>query len=153
MVWKILFLILVNISLGYFIWKHFKKAKLQKKLIDKQLNDRIFHIEDSIYEISRATLQEQVEISECVLRLKKLMDLVEIPTSIYERMEPVRKMYVEISGFAILDDRKSLSKQERFEQDKKRFKIEGEYHQDILKCCEELALFYRHKLNPNEVNQ
>lgn len=151
MFWKILLLILINIGLGFFIWRHFRKGKLQKELIDKQVNDRIFHIEDSIFEISRATLQEQVEISECVLRLKKLMDLVEIPTSIYERMEPIRKMYVEISGFAILDDRKSLSKQERFEQDKKRFQIEGQYHQDILKCCEELALFYRHKLKSEEV--
>lgn len=143
---KVIFIILaiivflLSIYLGFLL----NKLKIQKKLNEeskKQLEEftikREASIKESILILCRAVINKQCEVSEGCLRIKKLMELIDIEVELYE-FGSIEKMYEQIKDFAILDERNALSKQEKFNQDKKRFSIENEYAEDVKKACKEL---------------
>ena len=121
------------------------KLRLQKKVNDLHLLEleslraqRQMEIKDSLGIIARAVINKQCELSEGCIRIKKLMDEIELNSSIDEGLEPFERMYEELKDFAYLDARSRLSNQEKFNQDKKRFRIEDDYEAQILDACKVL---------------
>jgi hypothetical protein len=70
-------------------------------------------------------------LSEACIRIKKLLEYYPHVENL-EEFSVIQKMYNEIKDFATHDVRKELSKQEVFNQDKLRVKIEKEYHQKFM---------------------
>jgi hypothetical protein len=117
-----------------------KTKKVTEAAIAREIS-----ILESIETISKGVVQDQCEVSEGCLRIKKLKDLLpyfadEIDLSVFDQM------YAEIADFATLDARKELSNQARFDQDKKRFSVENEYADKIKETSRDLIVFVKGKL-------
>ena len=149
---KIMALLFINFSLISFIIIHLRKLKKRDSRNSEETTNRVKYIEESIWEISKATLQYQVELSEAVIRIKKLLDLIDIPDSLRFRIDPIQQMYLEISKFSILEERSALSSKEIFTQDQERYKIEDQYKDQIFNCISELKSYFQHKFSEDEAN-
>lgn len=119
------------------------KVKLQKKmnaLRDQELEtlrkQREQSIRESIIMIARAVVNEQCEVSEGVIRIKNLSDIIGMDS--LDILKSINEMYERIKDFAILEERNSMPKQEKFNQDKKRFAIEDEYSAEVKKACKSI---------------
>jgi hypothetical protein len=127
--------------------KHQKRVILEKtKKAKEAAKAREISILESIEIITKGVIQDQCEVSEGCLRIKKLKDLLpyfsdEIDLSVFDQM------YAEISNFDTLEARKELSNQDRYDQDKKRFNIENEYSDRIKESSKDLLSFVKEKLN------
>jgi hypothetical protein len=107
-----------------------EKAILQAKL-DKKIIEQDTYFKESIIFICKATIQGQCELSEACIRIKKLLEYYPDVQSLVEFIV-IQDMYNEIKDFATHDSRKELSKQEVFNQDKSRVKIEKAYHDKFM---------------------
>lgn len=123
----------LSIYLGYILRKLTLQKQLEKKatrfLAMKNEERHQYRIE-SIRTIALAALQDQCELSEACLRIKKLLEYYPSFEK-DENFKIIQEMFVEIKDFATLSDRKELSKQERYNQDKKRFQIENKFEKEL----------------------
>jgi hypothetical protein len=143
---QIFLLMIINFSLAAYIFKLIrdkKQSQIKYKCeLEALSKDRLEYIHTSLFEISRATLHNQVELSEAVVRLKKLMDMIKVPKAIEENMQPIQRMYKEISHMPFLDERSKLTSAQLEVQDQERFNIEKKYLESIKLCCKKLRDFY-----------
>lgn len=123
--------------LGFLI----NKVKLQNKMnelrdreIEQLRKQREQSIKESIEILARAVINEQCEISEGCIRIKKLSEIIDF--NISDDLNIINNLYEEIKHFPILDERNILSKQEKFDQDKQRFAIEDKYSVEVKKACQ-----------------
>ena len=135
----LLILGLITLGLGVYLGVLVSRLKSQankRRQSEDQLRElakeRQSHLIESIITISRAAVQDQCELSEACIRLKKLLE--NYPT-IAEKseFEIISRMYVELKDFDYLEARKKLSKQEKFNQDKRRFMVEDKFRDPMLK--------------------
>ena len=141
-------LFILSIYLGIVL----NKVKAQGNYIKEQkakavveAAKRELFILESIEIISKGVIQDQCEVSEACLRIKNLKDQlpylsVDVDLSIFD------KMYAEIEQFDTLDARKELSNQNRYNQDKARFKIESEYADRIKEAAKVLLEYVLKKI-------
>lgn len=135
------FLAIVVFILATYLGFLVNKLKIQKKVsklhqleLDKLKQERELSIKESIAILSRAVINEQCEVSEGCIRIKKLLEIIEVDID-PSLIEPIESMYEQIKEFAILDERNALSKQEKYRQDKKRFAIEDRYQLQVKEAC------------------
>ncbi|MBC76706.1 MAG: hypothetical protein CME64_11890 [Halobacteriovoraceae bacterium] len=115
-----------------------KQAKLdQDKRVEELLKEREETIIESLDTIALALSQGQCEPTEGCIRIKRLVDEIEVLRD-EEGIAVFHEMYEEVKHFATLQDYKDLSKQEAFEQDNKRYAIEEKYNQRIIKASKNL---------------
>lgn len=121
-----------------------KQSLLEKESIaSANAKEREHFLRESIDIISKSTLQGQCDLSESCIRLKKL--LINFPDiESIEELKPIHDMYKEIEKFPYLEERKKLTKQERYSQDKERFLIEDRYREKVNKSLERLIV----EINP-----
>ena len=135
-----LVVLVLAIYLG-FLLSELKKQKKHKEKIQSELDSRRRKRDAGIYEslriISLATIQDQCEVSEACIRIYKLLSLLD-NFSFKPEYEIFNEMYDELKDFAYLEKRDQLSKQERFEQDGKRFAIENNHRDAFLESCKVL---------------
>lgn len=137
------FLAVIVFVLGTYLGFLINKVKLQKKMndlrdqeIEQLRREREQSIKESIEILARAVINEQCEISEGCIRIKKLSEIIDF--NISSELYVINKMYEEIKHFPILEERNTLSKQEKFNQDKKRFSIEDKYSAEIKMACKRI---------------
>jgi len=137
----IIFILLsiVLFFLGIYLGILISKLKSQKRQMNeiKQVQlqarkEREQFIKNSIIIISRATVQDQCELSEACIRIKKLLENYPELESKTE-YSVIQQMYQDLSSFDYLEARSQLSSQEKYGQDKKRFKVEDTYRSEMLK--------------------
>ncbi len=142
---------LVTLSLGIYLGLLFAKLKAQKKSqkdsehrLGELMEERHHNLRESIITISRAAVQNQCELSEACIRVKKLL---ENHPEIQDKpeFEIIQRMFGELEEFSYLEDRKALSKQEKFNQDKKRFMIEDKFRDPMLKALGKLIPVFEAK--------
>lgn len=142
----IIFILLGAVSFGLAVYLGIllNKLRLQKKSKDDVLNyiaeknqKRIEDIYESLRIIALAVIQDQCEISEGCIRIKKLIDLTENLKE-EESLAYIHKAYDDFEQFPFLEERKKLSKQEKFRQDNRRFELEKIHMESIKKACEKL---------------
>ena len=137
-------LTIVVFGLGIYLGIMLSKLKIQKaqslETVQKEkerLAKRDEFIRSSIVSLSRAAVQGQCELSEACIRVKKLLEN-------YPRVEQmdefgvIQKMYRDLSEFDYLEARSQLTKQERFKQDNKRFRVEDDYREIITESFNSL---------------
>lgn len=135
---------LVVFALSVYLGVLVNKLRIQKVYIKKarqqQLEKeqkRMDYISDSLRIISLAVTQDQCEISEGCIRIKKLLDEIEQFREL-EQLSYINVAYEDFKQFPFLEDRKSLSKQEKFKQDNKRFLFEEQHMHGVKDACSEL---------------
>ena len=111
--------------------------ELREKELEQLRSQREMSIKEIIIILSRAVINKQCEVSEGCLRIKKLLELIDIDINL-SQINAIEQVYDEIKDFAYLDERNALSKQEKFNQDKKRFAIEDKYEPAVIKACQQL---------------
>jgi hypothetical protein len=131
------------------LFNQMKKQKLaferqKKKEAEAALKRELFILE-SIEIITKGVIQDQCEVSEGVLRIKNLKDQLEY-MSMDMDFQVIDQMYNEIQSFDTLESRSELSKQERFNQDKKRFAIENEYKDRVVESCRDLLVYVKQNI-------
>ncbi len=139
---------ILSIYLGLII-NQVKKQKVvferqRKKAVEAAVKRELFILE-SIEIICKGVIQDQCEVSEGVLRIKNLKDQLEY-MSMDMDLQVFDQMYSEIEQFDTLEARSELSKQERFNQDKKRFSIENEYKDRVVECSRDLLIYVKQKI-------
>lgn len=96
---------------------------------------------DSIRYIAAAMLEERCEISEGVMRIAKLFNLVGMSELVSEKYPATFKHFEVIKDHPIKEQRKTLSKQQRMKLDFARMKSEAELEATILEEAKQLSQF------------
>jgi hypothetical protein len=150
MLWVVLtgVALVVILGLGIYAGKLLFLLKQQGIRQDKAKNSRISSITESVILIAKAMEQQQCDLSEGVIRIVNLLNALPLKESPdFKSTYPYTyALFVEISGFAVLEARQKLSKQERRKQDQAREQIESEYESKVLdelpklkQYCESIA--------------
>jgi hypothetical protein len=137
MMWYVLASIglLIIAALGVYAGKLLFQLQAQTKKQQAARAQRMETIFESIHTISRAMQQQQCNVSEGAIRICRLFAALPETTPVdYKAKFPaMHALFVEVSGFAILDDRKALSKKQRFAEDKAREIIEEQHESVVLR--------------------
>lgn len=134
--------ILILLSMvGYavYLWAKLKKQKYIEKEMRRQMaeaqKERLTKIVESVDVITRAMLVEQCDLSEGVLRLKVLLDVLGQKLSTYPAMW---ELYEFVQDMPILAERKNLKRNERMRQDLAREAKEAVLCDQIKAECQQL---------------
>ncbi|MDC8829150.1 DUF2489 domain-containing protein [Alteromonas gilva] len=145
MVWMILVSIglLIIAVLGVYAGRLMFRLQQQNARQKAAREQRLETIFESVHTISRAMLQQQCNVSEGVIRICRLLRaLPEEVTEDYAASYPaIHELFNEVSGFAILEDRKALDKKQRIAEDKAREAIEEQHESKVLKELPALITF------------
>ncbi|MGX2955650.1 DUF2489 domain-containing protein [Ursidibacter arcticus] len=124
----IILAVLVLISMAGYAISLFMKLNRQQKQLKQAKNARYLNILDSIDVIARAMLVEQCDFSEGVLRLKPLLDVLGKKLSQFPAMW---ELYQVVESMPILEERKTLKRNERMKLDLEREAKEAELAEQI----------------------
>lgn len=140
--------IAIILGLGFYAGKLLFLLKQQNSRQKAARDARIANITESVIVISKAMQQQQCDLSEGAIRICNLLNALPLqsPPDYRSDFPHIHKLFVEISGFAVLEERKKLSSAEKRKQDKAREQIESDYESlvlneldDIRQFCETLA--------------
>ncbi|WP_373818680.1 DUF2489 domain-containing protein [Glaesserella sp.] len=124
----IILAVLIVLSLAGYAITLLVKLNRQKKQLQQAKNERYQNIIDSIDVIARAMLADQCDLSEGVLRLKPLLDILGKKLSVFPAMWA---LYQVVESMPILAERKNLKRNERMKLDLEREAKEAELEQQI----------------------
>ncbi len=145
MLWAVLIAIalLIILGLGFYAGKLLFLLRQQRERQDEVRRTRIASIAESIILISKAMEQQQCEISEGVIRIVNLLNALPLiePVDVKLSYPQIHALFVEVSGFAVLEARQKLPKSERRKQDEAREQIESEYESRVLAELPALQLY------------
>ncbi|MCL1051969.1 DUF2489 domain-containing protein [Shewanella abyssi] len=96
---------------------------------------------DSIRYIATAMLEDRCELSEGVMRIAKLFNLVGMSELVSEKYPATFRHFEVIKEHPIKESRTALSKKQRMKLDFARIKSEGELEAEILKEAKQLSEF------------
>ncbi len=119
-------------TLIFFLAKKIQKDSGVLKESIKKTREKEKFILESLDIICKAILQEQCEISEGSIRIRMLLDNSKMLDSNKSDYLLFFNMYEELKEFKTHEKRNKLSKQERMNEDIKRFKVEEKYQTDFL---------------------
>lgn len=120
--------VLVVLSMAGYAAFLFYKLHKQKKQLEQARNARFHNVIDSIDVIARAMLAQQCDLSEGVLRLKPLLDVLGLKLA---RFSAMWALYETVENMPILDERKTLKRNERMKLDLERESKEAHLAQHI----------------------
>lgn len=135
MLWTVVISValLIIAALGVYAGKLLFMLKQQNERQKAAREARLANITESIETIAKAMEQQQCDLSEGAIRICRLLQLLPQPETSYRESFPhIHALFVAVSGFAVLDARKALSKQERRKQDKAREEIESQHESKVL---------------------
>ena len=114
-----------------------EKTKEMQTKLDAEIKKQDEYFKDSLVTLARAGISGQCDLSECCIRVKKILEYY--PDIEKEgELQSIQSMYSEIKGFATHQQRLDLPKQEVYNQDIKRYKVEDNYREEFLKSLKSL---------------
>ena len=133
----LIFVLSIGVTFYYLKYKRVLKDATDKAIESQEKEEqRVDYINESLRIISLACIQEQCEVSEACIRIRMLITRVDhIPADDFPY---IFEMYEKIKHFKTHEARKAMNKQERYNEDKLRFKMEAEFGQKIKEECEAL---------------
>ena len=126
--------LLIILTLGFYAGRLLFQLKIQNARQAAVREKRVYTIIESVYVIAKAMEQQQCDLSEGVIRIVNLLAALPLvsPPDFKAEYPSIHALFVDVSGFAMLDVRKELSKLERRKQDAAREQIESEYESNVL---------------------
>lgn len=137
-------LVAITIAAALCCWQYIKLRRLRKERTiesSKVSSDKHNELKTSVHTLSLCLVQGQVDLSEGCWRVKLHLDHLLTTPEMRQEFQVFYDMYDEISVFDTHQKRNQLSKQERFDQDKKRFEIEDRYREEIVNAAGKLLKF------------
>ena len=126
----LLIIAVLGVYAGKLVFQLTQQNARQKAAREK----RLVVMFESIHFIARAMQQQQCNVSEGTIRICRLLRALPEEAKDYSKDYPaLYAMFAEVNGFAILEDRKALSKSQRLAEDKAREAIEEQHESLILK--------------------
>lgn len=121
--------VLIVAGLGFWAGRLLFALRAQTRQQNAIREARIDDITQSIALILKALNQQQCELAEAVIRLYHLLGALPIVPAINPAQDypQLTAFYQQVSRFAILEDRKTLSKQQRMREDLQRMELEAQY--------------------------
>lgn len=136
MVWTIAAIVgvLIILGLGFYAGRLLFLLKQQNHRHATARQERTTTITDSIILIAKAMEQQQCELSEGAIRICNLLEALPLksPPDYRQKFPHIYELFVAISGFAILEERRKLPKQEKRKQDSAREEIESAHESQVL---------------------
>jgi len=136
MLWIVLIVVavLIILALGFYAGRLLFLLKLQNERQQAARDKRIKNISESIHTIAKAMEQQQCELSEGVIRIVNLLAALPLssPPNFEAKYPHIHALFIEVSGFAVLEARQKLTKQEKRKQDHAREQIESEFESRVL---------------------
>ncbi|GGF64595.1 DUF2489 domain-containing protein [Alteromonas lipolytica] len=136
MLWIILVSVglLIIAALGVYAGKLVFQLQQQNARQKAAREQRLVVMFESIHTIARAMQQQQCNVSEGTIRICRLLKALPEEAKDYAEQYPaIHTLFTEVSGFAILEDRKALSKSQRHAEDKAREALEEQHESTVLK--------------------
>ena len=126
--------LLIILALGFYAGRLLFLLKQQNQRQHAARNKRIENICESIHTIAKAMEQQQCDLSEGVIRIVNLLNALPLssPPNFQSTYPHIHALFVEVSGFAVLEARQQLTKLERRKQDQAREQIESEFESRVL---------------------
>lgn len=124
----IILAVLILLSMAGYALHLFLKLRKQKQFFQQAQNARMLNILESVEIIAKAMQTKQCDLSEGVLRLKPLLDVLGHKLSLYPAMW---ELYQVVESMPILDARKNLKRNERMKLDLERESKEIELEEQI----------------------
>lgn len=145
MMWTLLLIVglLIIVGLGIYAGRLLFLLNQQNKRQAAVRATRVGRIKESLLTITMAMEQQQCDLSEGVIRIVNLLDALPIaePPQVSQQFPRIHALFVAVSGFAILEARQKLSKQERRKQDREREQIEAEHESHVLSELSSLRVY------------
>lgn len=91
--------------------------------------------------IAQAMLEERCEVSEGVVRIARLFDLISLTDLVKPKYPALFAHYDVIANHPIMEERKKLKKQERMKLDLARMKSENQHQLTIFEEAKQLSQF------------
>lgn len=110
-----------------------EKDEAERKLAQKNLNKRNHNIIGDIRFIAQSILTDQCEITEGVLRIHHLADALDTDIMQQDQFSTLHNHFNACKSMAIKEAYKALSKKQRFQQDKQRYRLEQDNKEQVLK--------------------
>ncbi len=136
MVWAIAAAVgvLIILALGIYAGRLLFMLKQQNTRQAAAREKRTVTITDSIILIAKAMEQQQCELSEGAIRICNLLEALPLrsPPEFKTKFPHIYALFIDVSGFAILEERQKLSPKEKMKQDKAREQIESEHESKVL---------------------
>lgn len=144
--WPILILLVVVIAgLSFVAGRLWRQISDQKKILVKESNEQMAKekerrefVEESLRIITKSMLEGQCDLSEGCIRIRMLIERSDNIDAKHDDFKTFFEMYEEIKHFKTHEARNELSKQERFNEDKERLKIEDRYRDSLLEASRRL---------------
>lgn len=148
---------------GRLLWRLHRQRRFQREQEDEYRRRKREHEDyliDSIHRIARGMLQDDLNLSEGVIRLTYLLDTLGLSEEERAAFSALDGLYEKVKGFDTHDARQRLSHGERYRQDSEREAHELEHREAVLVAARMLA---GHEFggvgsrlnadNPNSVNR
>lgn len=136
MLWTIAIIIalIIILALGVYAGRLLFMLKQQNADQAAARAGRTAKIKESVILIAKAMEQQQCELSEGAIRICNLLNALPLasPPDFRQKFPHIHALFIAVSGFAVLEERKKLSKQEKRKQDAAREQIESEHESKVL---------------------
>ncbi|WP_137165334.1 DUF2489 domain-containing protein [Salinimonas lutimaris] len=136
MLWTIAIIIalIIILALGVYAGRLLFMLKQQNARQAAARAGRTAKIKESVILIAKAMEQQQCELSEGAIRICNLLNALPLasPPDFRQKFPHIHALFIAVSGFAVLEERKKLSKQEKRKQDTAREQIESEHESKVL---------------------
>lgn len=113
----------------------------ERELAQQNLDKRNNSIISDIRFIAQALMTEQCEVTEGVLRIHHLADVIDTDLMLQPEFSTLHEHFNQCKDMAIKESYKQLSKKQRFRQDNQRFRLEEQNKDGVLKEAELLIKY------------
>ncbi len=140
-------LVIISVLAGIAIWmwsQVLKQQKIQRDnqaKIEKMAQEKREYIIESVRVIAANVVDEGLNISEGSIRLKVLIDNLNLPDEEKIHFDAFDKLYEQVKDLDTHQARKQLSKEKRKEQDSLRIRYEKLYEGEVLKAAQKAREF------------
>ncbi|OUR96610.1 hypothetical protein A9Q84_09705 [Halobacteriovorax marinus] len=135
----LVFVISLMSTVIFFLWKKVKQQRVNERDQALRIKEKEEFILSSLDIIAKAVLQGQCELSEGCIRIRMLLTKSHCLKADDQNYETIFTMYEDLKNFKTHEQRKSLTKQERFQEDANRMRVEDNFKIPFLKAVSVLA--------------
>ncbi len=126
---------LTLIVLIFFYWIKMRRTRAEMEQEQQKSKD---YIKESLLTLTRASLQDQCDPSEAALRIGRLLDFYPLAPELEREKLIIKEYESNLQGLKILEERRQLSLQERYKEDRKRFQVEEKFKDVFLQSCQKI---------------
>lgn len=122
------------------LWAKIQVSQDRNEEIKNNELKRLLGIKKSLVVIAKGVVDGRCEPAEGCIRLAKLINRFGLIDKADQQLALLFEMYEKVADFKYLDARKNLSKQQTFNEDKARIKIENDYSERLKEVSSSLLI-------------